>query len=90
MKRARRTPPSLANKAAVRPRYSLAEMLLKIPAGAPFDEEWETMPPMGREVEPAVVTLRTIQAMKRFIRQQKRKRAGRVICLRRQIDEGRA
>lgn len=75
MKRARRTPPSFVHNAAVRPRYSLAEMLLRIPKGAPFGEEWETIPPVGREVERAAVTLRTIRAMQRFIRKLRRKRS---------------
>lgn len=60
-----------------------------MPDGAPIDEERETMPLVGREVEPAAVTLRTIRAMQRFIRKQRRKRAGRGISLRRLIDEGR-
>lgn len=89
MKSARRTPPSLAHKTAVRPRYTLAEMLLQIPKGDPFDEEWEAMPPVGREIEPAADTLRTIRAMKRFMRKLRRKRVGRGINLRRLIDEGR-
>lgn len=79
MKRARRTPPSFAHNAAVRPRYSLAEMLLQIPEGAPIDEEWETMQPVGREVEPSAVTLHTIRVMQRFIRKLRKKRAGRGI-----------
>lgn len=90
MKRARRTPPSFVHKAVVRPRYSLTEMLLQIPEGAHIvDEEWGTLPPVGREIEPAAATLRAVQAMKRFMRQQ-RKRSGRAINLRRLIDEGRA
>lgn len=90
MKRAHRTPPSFVHKTVVRPRYSLAEMLLQIPEGAPIDEEWKTMPAVGREVEPTAVTLRTIRAMQRFIRNLRRKRAGRGINLRRLIDDGRA
>lgn len=89
MKRARRSPPSFAQKAVARPRYSLAELILQIPKGAPIDEEWETMRPVGREVEPAVVTLRTIRAIRRFMRKQRRKQAGRGVDLRRLIDEGR-
>lgn len=90
MKRARRTPPSFVHKAVVRPRYSLAEILLQIPEGAPIDEQWEPMPPVGREVEVAAVTLRTIRAMQRFMRRQQQKRVGRGIDLHRLIDEGRA
>lgn len=89
MKRARRIPPSFVHKVVVRPRYSLAEMLQQIPEGAPIDEDWETMPAVGREVEPAAVTLRTIRAMQRFMRKQQRKRVGRCVNLRRLIEEGR-
>lgn len=60
-----------------------------MPEGAPIDEEWETMRPVGREVEPAVLKLRTIRAMQRFMRKQLRKRVGRDINLRQLIDEGR-
>ena len=90
MKRARRIPPPFVQKAVVRPRYSLAELLLQMPEGSPIDEEWENIPPVGSEVEPAAATLRTIRAMHRFMRQQQRKRAGGGISLRRLIDEGRA
>jgi hypothetical protein len=89
MKRARRTPPSLVHKIVARPRYSLADLLLQMPDGAPIDTEWEATQPIGREVEQVMLTLRAVQAMKRFMRQQQRKRAGRGICLRRLIDEGR-
>lgn len=92
MKRARRTPPSLAHKTSARPHYSLADLLPQIPEGAPIDAEWDAIPLVGRELEPAVDTLRTIRAMQRFMRKQQRqrKRLGRGICLRRLIDEGRA
>lgn len=90
MKRARRRPPSLVHKTFTRPRYSLADLLLQMPDGAPIDAEWEASQAIGREIEPAVLTLRAVQAMKRFMRQQQRKRAGRGISLRRLIDEGRA
>jgi len=89
MKRARRTPPSHAHKIVARPRYSLADLLLQMPEGAPIDEEWEFMRPVGREVEPAAVTRRTIRAMQRFMRKQLRNRVGRGINLRQLIDEGR-
>lgn len=90
MKRARRTPPSLVHKIVALPRYSLADLLLQMPDGAPIDAEWEASQPLGREVEQAVLTLRAVQAMKRFMRQQQRKRAVRGVSLRRLIDEGRA
>jgi len=91
MKRARRTPSSLARRTVARPRYSLASLLLQMPKdGAPIDAEWDAMPLVGRELEPAVDTLRTIRAIKRFMRKQQRQRLGRGICLRRLIDEGRA
>ena len=89
MKRARRTPPSHAPKIVARLRYSLADLLLQMPEGAPIDEEWETMRPVGREVEQAAVTLRTTRAMQRFMRKQFRNRVGRGINLRQLIDEGR-
>lgn len=89
MKRARRTPPSHTRKIVARPRYSLADLLLQMPEGAPIDEEWETIRPVGREVEPAAVTRRTILAMQRFMRKQLRKRVGKGINLRQLIDEGR-
>lgn len=63
MKRARRIPPSLVRKAIIRQRYSLADLLLQIPEGAPIDGEWDAMPPVGREIEPALDTLRSIRAM---------------------------
>lgn len=78
MKRARRRPPSLVHKAVARPRYSLADLLLQIPDGAPIDAEWEAVQPVGREVEPAAVTLRTIRVMQRFQRKQQRRRSGRM------------
>lgn len=46
---------ALLHKAVVSPRYSLAEILQQIPGGAPIDEEWETMPEVGMEVEPAAL-----------------------------------
>ncbi|MBS1198184.1 MAG: hypothetical protein H6R18_1969 [Proteobacteria bacterium] len=67
----------------------MAELLLQLTEGAPIDEEWETLPPVGREVESAAVTLRTIRAMQRFMRKRQRKRVGRGINLRRLIEEGR-
>jgi hypothetical protein len=82
MKRARRTPPSHAHKTVARLRYCLADLLLQMPEGAPIDE-------VGREVEPAAVTRRTIRAMQRFMRKQLRNRVGSGINLRQLIDEGR-
>jgi len=90
MKRARRIPPALLRKTVTRPRYSLADLLLQIPEGAPIDVEWDTMPAVGQEIEPAPATLRSIRAMKRFRRKQRRKRVGRGIELRHLIDDGRA
>lgn len=90
MKRAHRIPPSFVHNAVARPRYSLAELLLQIPEGAPIDAEREAMPPVGREIEPAPATLRTIRAMQRLLRKQQRKLAGRGIDVRRLIDEERA
>lgn len=89
MKRARRTPPSLAHKAAVRPRYSLADLLLQMPDGAPINAEWEAIQPIGRELEPTAITLRSVRAMRKFMRKQQ-KRASRGINLRRLINDGRA
>lgn len=88
MKRARRTPPSLVHKIVVRPHCNQANLLLQMPDDAPIDAEWEATQPIGRVVEQAVLAQRAVQAMKRFMRQQ-RKRAGRGISLRRLIDEGR-
>ena len=48
------------------------------------------MPPVGREIEPAPATLRTIRAMQRFMRRQQRKRIGLGIKLRRMIYDVRA
>jgi len=89
MKRARRTPPSHAHKIVARPRYSLADLLFQMPEGIPIDKDWETMRLVGREVEPALDTLRTIRAMQRFMRKQLRKKVGRGISLRQLVDEGR-
>lgn len=57
-----------------RPRYNLATMLLQIPEGEPICDEWDAMPLMGREIELAPVTLRSIRAMRRFLRTLKRNR----------------
>lgn len=89
MKRARRIPPSFAHKSVAKPRYRLGDLLLQIPGNTPIDTEWEAMPPVGREIELAVTTLRTIRAMKRFMRKQQRKQLNRGIDLRHLIDEGR-
>jgi len=89
MKRARRTPPSHTHKIVARPRYSLADLLLQMPEGIPIDEEWESMRLVGREVEPALDTLRTIRAMQRFMCKQFRNKVGRAINLRQLVDEGR-
>lgn len=90
MRRARRIPPSLSRQAVSRPHYCLADLLMESPGGAPIDVEWEAMEPVGREIEPAPASLRAVQAMKRFMRRQQRKHAGRGVNLRRLIDEGRA
>lgn len=74
MKPARRIPPSLLRKISSRRRYSLAEMLLNIPEGDPIEREWGEMPAVGREVEPAPATLRSIRSMRRFLRKLKRNR----------------
>lgn len=76
MKRARRRPPALTRPVA-KPRYSLAQLLLDMPEGPPILREWDTMPPVGREVEPGPATLCTIRATRRFLRELKRKRAAR-------------
>lgn len=88
MKRARRTPPSHTRKIVARPRYRLTE-LLQMPDGPLIDAAWETIRPVGREVEPAAATLRNVRAMQRFMRKQLRKRAGGAVELRRLVDEGR-
>jgi hypothetical protein len=88
MKRARRKPPSHAPKTVTRPRYSLADLLLEMPDGVPIDAEWEAIQPVGKEVESAALTMRTIRATRRFMRKQ-RKLAGRSLNPRRLIDEGR-
>lgn len=74
MKLARRLPPSLLRKISCRPRYNLAEMLLNTPEGDPIESEWDEMPIVGREVEPAPATLRSIRSMRRFLRKLKRNR----------------
>lgn len=89
MKRARRIPPSFAHKVVAKPRYSLGDLLLQIPEDIPINTEWEAMPPVGREIDPAVTTLRTIRLMKRFMRKQQRKQLNRGIDLRHLVNEGR-
>lgn len=73
MKRARRLPVSLRRQAK-KPRMNLAAFLMTIPEGDPIDREWDEMPAVGREIEPAPVTLRSILAMRRFLRGVKRRR----------------
>lgn len=77
MKRSRRWPQSLIRKAALRKKYSLAKLLLKIPEGDPIVDEWDTMPLVGNEIEAPLTTLRSIRAMRRFLRKLKRNRHGR-------------
>lgn len=89
MKRARRIPPLRLRK-CVRPRYKLADLIAQMPDGAPIDVAWDTMPAVGREIEPPAATLRTIRAMKRFMRtQRKRQKRTGGADLREQINDGR-
>lgn len=90
MKRARRTPPSFFRVTSRRPRYHLAGLLLAMPEELPRLEGWDDMPAVGREIEPAPMSLRAVQAMQRFIRAQKRRRMGAGVELRKLIEEGRA
>lgn len=91
MKRARRRiPPSFTRNAVIQPRYCLADLLLQMPEGAPIYVAWDAMSPVGREIEPASATLRSVRAMRRFMRKQQRKLVGRGIDLRRLLEDGRA
>lgn len=77
MRLARRIPPSLLRKSITRPRYSLAEMLLRIPEGDAIEREWEAMPAVTHEIESAPLTLRSLRSMRRFLRKLKRNRQGK-------------
>jgi len=90
MKRAHRTPPSFYRVVPSRPRYHLADLLLAMPEKLPRVEGWDDMPAVGREIEPAPMSLRAVQAMLRFMRAQKRRRRGAGVDLRKLIEEGRA
>jgi hypothetical protein len=90
MKRARRTPPSFFRVVPRRPRYHLAELLLDIPEEIPRVEGWDGMPAVGREIESASMSFSAVQAMRRFVRAQKRRRRVTEVELRKLIEQGRA
>lgn len=61
-----------------------------MPEDLPLVEGWDDMPAVGREIEPDPISFRAVQAMRRFMRAQQRRRRGSGGDLRKLIDEGRA